>query len=331
MRNNVSTAGFSELAHEFKDDPEEAIYRYRGIASHSARRGLSASIGPALLGRVKSARAFSFNLCDSTVPADDPTPLDLALTGIATCSLKTLIGGGTARGVIYDVVGMLIRSGSDLDRPLVYNFEIGGDFQDATITELLERVRHHSPNHRTISDSISITIKLINHSDRVVHEQTIRPSGDSISLPVMSRSVRWVTGLQFESSPLAPRAGQVLRVDSPRQLTGVDWGPNAQEYLLMALASDLAAKTAEHSRELLGEPAELEVIADGHTDLRGMFSVDPLSYVALQDITCTIRVPDPLVTSHAVPQLIAAAMDSRMINLIRNPQNIEMTWTRPAP
>lgn len=335
MRNSWNTAGFSEAVHETREDPAEAWYCYRGKARSSPRRGLSASNGPALLGRVKSARKFSQELSDDAWWADEnlpptgaPAPIDLALTGVGACSVKTLVGGGSAQGVVFDTVELLIEYGAGGSAGVDCHFEVGGDGDDELIAQLLEKVQNSSPNHKTLTARIPLEVTYVDESGAAARE-TFPPAEAVVWLRrPATRRIRWISGVQLESYP-GHGDGETLRVDSPKQLTGVDWGPNPQEHLLMGLAADIAAHLGRLSRDRLGRQPEWVVVADGRIDIRGFFQADPDAIVHLQDLRCTISAAGVL-----TPELREVARDavtaSEVRGLICGSQAVGVSLKRPT-
>jgi uncharacterized OsmC-like protein len=296
MRNSFNTAGYSEVVHETRADPREARFLYSGRARYSPRRGLSAWNGPAILGTVKSARRFSFELnddawrdCDVLPATDAPAPIDLALTGIGACSVKTLVGGGSAQGVVFDTVELLIEQGAAEGGAIDCRFEVGGPDQDELLQQLLDKVQKASPNHVTLTTRLPFEVTCVDESGETARETFAGVDAVTRLRFPAARRIRWISGVQVESHPV-DGPGPVLRVDSPKQLTGVDWGPNAQEYLLMGLASDVAAHLGQLSRERLGRQPEWNVVADARLDIRGHLSAAAAALVTvhLQDIRCAI-------------------------------------------
>ncbi|MCX5357041.1 OsmC family protein [Streptomyces mirabilis] len=322
MRNNFNTSAFSELAFEIRDDPAEGWFRFTGTARYSPHRGLSSRIGPALLGTLKSARDFSYQLRDSLAtrgPSDgqaeqELSPLDLALTGLGSCSMKTLIGGGSARGVTFEGVELSTlltsqRSAEDAPRDaMCYSvdclFEVNTSASQELMTELLEQVQEFSPNHRTLTDEMPLTVNF-RGSNIWAAAGRYDAQGPAPTVPTpVERRIGWITGTQFESWPPGLPTAVRVPVDSPKQLTGADWGPNAQEHLLMGLAADIASHLNYFSVRDLGTSLPWEVTATASIDAAGMLDTGE-SLVGLQDTTCSI--------SFLGEEEAAAATDLRLV------------------
>ncbi|MYU12624.1 hypothetical protein GTZ78_18455 [Streptomyces sp. SID8361] len=328
MRNSFNIASFSELVQETKEDPEKAQFYYGARARYLPHRGVRVSATPALLGGVKSARRFVFDVAEPTARRlpDEPTPMELALTGIASCSVKSTIAGGSSRKVDFDALAMTISAelgqGSDerLGGVKVSDLSCGitaqTDATETVLSEIAAQVAERSPNHRTATDKTETRFLLGGQPVPLPVDDTPTP-GPGRSCTV-ARRVAWLSGTQLESRDAAGEGG-VLRVDQPKQLAGVDWGPNPQEYLVMAAAADIAL-LAGHAQELrTGESGEWVVDTTGHLDIRGLMNVDPAAPIGLQTITFTLRAPVGTRPADAAADVGRAAAASGVVDLIVRP------------
>ncbi len=326
MRNSFNTAGFSEVVHEIRQDPLEADYVYSASACQSPRRGLTARVGPALLGSVKSARAFDVDLRDGAdAEGLEPTPMDLALTGVASCALTALVGGGSAQGSVFDSVEMLIeRTGADA--AVRCRFEVAGALEESNVRELVQQVRDFSPNFTSMTQPLTVDLRRSCATDQGLG-QAVRHSAPHVpDAEPSSCRVRWISGTQFESRPLAPGGALPIRVDSPKQLTGVDWGPNPQEHLLMGLAADLAVRAARIGEEATGQRHSWYVHTQAKEDVRGLLQTDASVVVHLQDVRVTVSVPSALSTHPDIDAVVASAFDnSPVAAFLRTPQPVDVT------
>ncbi|WP_409471653.1 OsmC family protein [Streptomyces sp. HC307] len=338
MRNSFNTASFSEVVHEIREDAAEGLFRYVGKARHSPLRGLSAEVGPAMFGSVKSARRYSYSVRTPFLPTpafgvDEPSPMDLALTGIGSCSLMTLVGGGSAKGIVFESVEAVLACGGSDDSPVSICFEIDGDVTDEQIAELLQRVQQRSPNCVTLPASVPVEWDLSRtnaptaRKQQVSHEQ---PTADQRQSDM--RRIRWISGPQSESFADTPAATTPLRVDNPKQLTGVDWGPNPQEYLMMGYAAEVAAYLGAFSRDRLGHDVIWDVTARCTEDVSGLLRADPDAVVHLQDVSCSVSMsPPPPRDASAVEELVDQAVSASSVGrLISEPQAVHISSRRSA-
>ncbi|KUN18770.1 hypothetical protein AQJ23_39215 [Streptomyces antibioticus] len=326
MRNSFNTAGFSEVVHEIRQDPREADYVYSASALQSPRRGLTARVGPALLGSVKSARAFAMDLRDGAgAPGSEPTPMDLALTGVASCALTALVGGGSAKGSVFDSVEMLIEH-AGAGAAVRCHFDVAGALEEPAIRELVDQVCDFSPNFTSMTQPLTVDLRRSCATGQgpgraVAHRAPQAPDAEPSSC-----RVRWISGTQFESRPLAPGGALPVRVDSPKQLTGVDWGPNPQEHLLMGLAADLAVQAARLGEEATGQRLPWHVHTQAKEDVRGLLQTDASVVVHLQDVRVTVSVPEALSAHPDIDAVVASAFGSSPVAaFLRTSQPVDVT------
>ncbi|HEY0452968.1 hypothetical protein [Actinophytocola sp.] len=310
MRNSFYTAGFSEVMHEVKEDPAEAAYRYTASATASPLRGLTATIGPALFGTVKSARNLSVALAADG--EDGPRPMDLALTGIAACGVTTLLGGGSAQEIIFDAAEMVISYDTGSVRCLL---EIDGAADRDRLATLVEQMRGFSPNMATMT--LAVPMALRREADK--RTEDVGDVEAELTPAPTARRVRWISSTQLESHPADAPGAVALRVDQPKQLTGVDWGPNPQEYLVMGLAADVAAHLYRLTAQLTGERHTWEVRTSACEDMRGLL-LKELDFVFLQDVECTVVVPAALRDDAVTDKIVRTAFArSAVRDLITRP------------
>ena len=318
MRNSLHTAGFSEVMHEIKENPAEASYRYTAIACASPQRGVTARIGPALFGTVKSARDFRIAVGADDDDTGDPSPADLALTGIAACAVTTLLAGGSAREIIFDAAEMVITHHAE---SVHCGLMVEGSADRPRMDELVEQMRNFSPNMATLARAVPIRFGCqagTSARQLFAGERDLPPR-------LAARRLRWLTGTQLESVPVdASAAVQPLRVDQPKQMTGCDWGPNPQEYLLLGLAADITTHLDRASSGLKGERYTWQVVATAREDIRGMLLKDP-DCLVLQDVECTVVVPAALHGDTAFDDIARTAIArSSVRDLIARPYPVEV-------
>jgi uncharacterized OsmC-like protein len=329
MRNSFYTAGFSEVMHEVKQDPREAAYLYIARARSSPHRGLSASIGPALFGTVKSVRNLTVELGDGgTGDPDGPLAMDLALTGIASCGVTTLLGGGSARELVFDGIEMLIEYGpqdrgavANPARPVRCRLELDGVIDAKVVTDLVDHMRRFSPNMATLACPVPVRLNQVAGPADTAGRPVAVDEPAAVEGPPAACRVRWISSTQLESYPTGRR---MLRVDQPKQLTGVDWGPNPQEYLLMGLAADVADQLAKISYQITGNRYDWQVQARACEDMRGLL-LKELDVACLQDVACTVVVPEALASEPGVGKIITCAFaQSEVRDLIARPRAVEI-------
>ena len=335
MRNGFNTAGFSEVVHEIEKDPAEAKFVYSVQGRRSGLTGLSVQVLPALLGTVKAPRHFTFSLKETwvEVPQEEkclPSPKDLFLTGVGACMMTTLVGGASARhlaleGAELDITPMH----SDVDSGSTFvsaKFTLATESEDERCEQLVRRVAQQSPNYVTLTSKTPV---VVSHGSR-------SPSGECAVSPLAKSytseyfgdiNVTWISGTQCLAAAGKEGPGFSLRADAPKQLTGVDWGPNPQEYLLAGLAAEIASLLFKNSTGTLLEGRLWEVVATGIEDVRGFLGTDPEIDVGLQDIEVFITSPTdmPEATESIVSESFA---ESGIAMLLAEPIKISLSWNR---
>ncbi|MEU2956968.1 OsmC family protein [Streptomyces xanthochromogenes] len=343
MRNGFNIASSGEFVNEIREDAQEARFFYHAGARFKPGRGLRAWTDPAVLGRVKSARRFELDLADGwqdgarSADAEDYTPLDLALAAVGVCSLKTAIAGGSARGINFDSIEMVISafvqpredgageggllSTSRVHR-IAYDIQTESDADAALIDEVTRQILDRSPNHRTVKDRTDLHFSAGSQPVPWSSLETAAGGGGR----ELSRRVKWISGTQFESTGtegcLMP-----LRVDEAKQFAGVDWAPNPQEYVVLALAAELASLAARRERKDTGASGTWTVNARGLLDLRGLMLVDPDAAVGFQEITCTVEGPSELEPARIEGYFRAAVEESALVELLALPHPVEVQLT----
>lgn len=343
MRNGFNTAGFSEMVHEIRTDPREANFLYQARARRSSASGVIVTLLPALIGTVKSSREFSAVLeTDPGGPAWDgsflPSAMEMALTGVGACMLTTLVGGGSANRAEFDSAALAVDV---LDRAEAGGF-VGASFTMAGpepreyYAALVDKVRRYSPNFVSLVEALPVTLVTPHGTSSLALTGGAQPpraletSGDC--------DLRWVSGPQIESYPrraagISEFAAPQLRVDAPKQLTGVDWGPNPQEYLLIGLAADLTNRLYELGRQRgSGARQDWTVQARAVEDVRGFLNAGEDTFVGLQDVELEIGGASAReIGETEFWELVnAAAGTSAVLRLLTDEEQIHLDWELSA-
>ncbi|MFC8914134.1 OsmC family protein [Streptomyces sp. NPDC057116] len=348
MRNGFNISSSGEFVNEIREDAQEALFYYHAGARFKPGRGLRAWTDPAILGRVKSARRFELDLAGGRYDdadqssAEEYTPLDLALAAVGVCSLKTAIAGGSARGINFDAIEMVISASvqpcgdtageeglvpASRVRRLAYDIRTESDADSDLIDEVTRQVLDRSPNHRTAKDRTPLHFR---HGTRPLswacHEAPTGTEGGR----TLSRHVKWISGTQFESTATEGFRAP-LRVDEAKQFSGVDWAPNPQEYIVLALAAELASLAAGQQQKATGATGTWTVNARGLLDLRGLMLVDPDASVGFHDITCTVEGPSELTPARTEECIQAAVQESVLVELLALPHEVEVRLAHNGP
>jgi uncharacterized OsmC-like protein len=298
MRNGLNTAGVSELVHEVREDPEQAIADY-AVAGPAAPDGNGILKTKALTlrdGTTRIARDFRLRQRPFGSPQDDaPTPYESALAALGACVLTTTVDGYTARGVTVGAMRVTVRADLPLDaagHPAVgstlggirWHCEVDCDAPSDTTESINRLACAFSPNHRVFLDESPIE----------VIASVLRATGDTETFPViwepaatsftpataclLEAEVTWEYGCEsLYCTALtmngARRQTGSLVVDQAKQMLGIDRGPNSQEILLSAICGELANFIQEETaaQSIVLHDPQLRV--SGRLDMRGMLNV----------------------------------------------------------
>jgi uncharacterized OsmC-like protein len=260
MKNGVNIAGVSETAYEIRERPAEAQFVYRAIAHWEARGLFHARTGTNTVGTSRAGRDFRIFCMPgpravSAAPTLEPlTPMEMALIGVGACLLATLVlGSSSKRHTLVDASLLLAQAEPGAAWGIEYDLAVRGDMKPEELIETLQTVSVRSPNHRTLVERNEVLCSLSQPPSQFARSSDIVSATREVGVaredwpfagdrrPQASRrhmAVRWDYGLQLSVWPDSVAARQSrFPVDQPRQLGGMDRGPNPQEYLLSGLAA----------------------------------------------------------------------------------------------
>jgi uncharacterized OsmC-like protein len=345
MRNGVSIAFVSELAHEIRERPEEGQFIYRATARRDDARGMECRVNTATAGSIRAARNFVIPL-PWTEPAtagraDLPSAAtELALIGLAACALTTsVLASTTTRQTISRALVSLTHGSCAHGMPqeLHYVLTMESSHDASAVRSVVEGVLAHSPNHRTFVEPCPLEVTVLDADSRPEgKEQTVgahvalnesgsrhRHSGRD-GLPALQ--VRWDYGVQLSTWPRVGDsiAGAHYLVDQPKQLGGIDRGPNPQEYLLAGLATSLleALHRLATARDL--KLGSLVCSCEGRVDVRGIMGVDESVPARVQDLHAYVQASHPHGRAQLERLVAEAAELSPVARLLREPLTIEV-------
>ena len=345
MRNGMNISGFSEIVHEIQQEPAQAIFRYGAYAQYSPAAGMLAGVAPATIGLLRAPRHFEVPIRPS--PAlqcqgllDPAWPQELALAALSGCFLVSAVSGFSARRTTVDHLSMTTRAHlqeAGAAAPQVrYEIRSGTDKKLSEALEVIEAVKTHSPNHQTFVQPLGLAARLVD-AGRPGAWQHFAPLDSAPACAAeapgqaLSLDCQWLYGTQLRAdfAGQAPEDRRSFPIDQPKQLAGIDWGPNPQEYLLMAIAADVLAQLSR--RQQLPGAVRLDIRA--MVDIRGMCEVAPTP-VHLQNIELDLQVEGwPAAQRSRLQAQLAASIEASVVcALIRHRVAFEFqVGARPQP
>ncbi|MGH1438626.1 MAG: OsmC family protein [Cellvibrionaceae bacterium] len=334
MKNGVNVAGVSEMMHEIRGNAVEGVFAYDAEAQWTGGDTLNAFVNSALIGSVKSARGFQWRMTlGESAPVSETctkemlfTPEELALTGLGSCAMLTMVKGATTCGRNIQSLRFLVKGKhypadknkaatlSDFD----YRVEFDADSEEDNMlfSEVLKKLSHHSPNHRTIVERNVISVKEADITiDKLGEMAALTKSKD------LQVEMNWEYGFQLKVNYDSVR---YTRVDQPKQAGGIDRGANPQEILMSAFASCLTRTFIK----LMGDsnlPLNgVTVRTTGHVDMRGMLGIAPSIPSKLQDISASFDV-DTSVSKNEINQIIEQSIQQSPVSrLLIEPQSVNL-------
>ncbi|MCX4820794.1 OsmC family protein [Streptomyces sp. NBC_01142] len=336
MRNGLNITGVSEMVHEIREYPAEAIaaFAVQAPAGASAPGTVTSRTLTARNGTVRMARDFRlahrFALTPDGSDAPPPTPYESALASLGACVLVTTVNGYTARGVTLGGISVTVRAELALDdtgrpaagRPLEnirWRCDVDCDADVDTARSINRLVTAFSPNHRIFLDEAPFDSVGVTLPDGRTTPVTLPPpaissdfrSSDFRTTCSLEATVTWEYGSEGRYST-AVRADGVRHesgpwpVDQAKQMLGIDRAPNSQEILLAALCAELTAL-------LSGERIPVRLRAEGRLDTRGMLNVTREAPSRFHGLALQAAVPDSTIGATALTTALTTALSRSVL------------------
>ncbi len=337
MKNGVSIAGMSEIMHEIKGDTAEGIFSYAAWSEWSGGETLAANVAPAVIGTVKSSRGFGWRVAlgDKAAVSDVCQsdwvflPEELALAGLGSCALLTMVKGASTRGsslehLCFKVKAVCHRQPEDKVVTALTDFDYRVEFEaDAAgenqmFQEILTKLSNHSPNHRTIAEAN--TVSLCQPVKAEIAEMAPVSAADSQT--EIRVDVHWEYGFQLHAA--YADGLRRLKIDQPKQAGGIDKGANPQEILLASLVACLTRTLVAHAEQANILLDGVRVDASGHVDMRGMLGIAPEVPSKLQNISLNFSLDSHADQSALHDLIYRAAESSPILRLLVEKQRIAL-------
>ncbi|MGX7825340.1 OsmC family protein [Actinokineospora sp. 24-640] len=277
MRNGLNIAGVSEIVHEIREVPREAVIIFT-TTTRAYGPGADTAVGTAHHGSYRMARDFRMRF--GPLPGDELSPWEAAVAAFGACVLVTHMHGYTARGISVAALRVRISATVGGDAPGLRDVRYEIDVDAAGSSEMLAAVTQFvtcfSPNHRALLDEGSADLDHVRDGAAVAVEQRAPIASPELRV---SADLVWEYGTEATVTTSATPGGDdrapTFIVDQSKQMLGIDRGPNPQEWLLAALSAELTLSLRALAAERGIDAAGVEVDARGQLDIRGMLNVSP--------------------------------------------------------
>ncbi|APE24957.1 MULTISPECIES: OsmC family protein [Streptomyces] len=365
MRNGLNISGVSELIHEIREKPAEALIDFR-VTGHPARDGVATHVRTARHGSVRMARGFRVDQLSHRTRADDPavpaagrldpltSPYESALAALGACALITHINGFTGRGVALDEVELTARAELPLDASgqpaagagltgLAWRCTVTCGAADDVVQGVNRLVTAFSPNHRVFLDEADLTLRaLVTRGDgsqeilTLPHTPAPAPEGAPAGRALFEVHLRWEYGTEvhartsLEHDGTRREATSVLVVDQSKQMLGIGKGPNPQELLLSAVCGELLGLVREETGATGTPIDELHVSSGGRLDIRGMQNVLREVPSRFHDLGFDLALTSDADAAELTAVLTAALNRSVLLATLARPNSVAVELGRPG-
>jgi hypothetical protein len=349
MRNGLNITGISEMVHELRERPEEAVadFTVECPAGPAAEGTVTAATRTARIGTLRAARPFTLTHRLSWQPCavgPYPSPYESALAALAACALITQVNGVTARGVTIGSLQVTARAEVALDasgRPaagqplehLRWHCDLESDGPTDVVGSVVRLVTAFSPNHRAFTDACPFDLVTVNGKPLTsAYAPSAAPGAESpaAATATAEATVVWEYGSEAAYTTAAvvhgvrhaSLTGPTARtVDQTKQMLGIDKGPNSQEILLAAVCAELSAELSGALED--GPTAGPVLRAGGRIDHRGMMNVLRTVPSRLHDLSLEVSTPET--APAGTEDLVRAALSrSILVATLAHPRAIEV-------
>ena len=174
MLNGINIDGLNDYIQLITEEPGEAISSY-GIKA-SWKGGVKTEIRTLdqQVGSKHIKKDFKFDIGEPEELLGDnslPTPQDYLLGGLAGCMMVNFVLGAAKRNIKLDSVELTITGDLNLrgflnvdkEAPIgfdeiKFHFDAKGDGTQNDYDVLVRNLQHFSPNYRTISDAVKLSV-----------------------------------------------------------------------------------------------------------------------------------------------------------------------------
>lgn len=174
MINGINLDGLQQYVDLITEQPNEAISGYGITAKWLGGVKTEISTHHQQVGSKRVIKDFKFNIDEPNELLGNnafPTPQDYLLGGLAGCMMVGFVVGASKKdikltNVELNITGNLnLRGFLNVDteasigfESINFHFDVEGNGSSADYDEIIRNVQHFSPNYRTISDTVNLTV-----------------------------------------------------------------------------------------------------------------------------------------------------------------------------
>ncbi|MFT5421766.1 MAG: putative OsmC-like protein [Candidatus Endobugula sp.] len=314
MRNGINVAAVSELVHELRHATGENEIHYAVDLQWIGGLTMALNTRALTFGSKRIARDFRFKADHHTNPhpAAAPSPADLFLCGVGACVANILVQGASYKEI--DITSLQVQTSAQVATDLHPTEGI----KNGTVTvklvangshwqyqQMMMNVSRFSPNYVTATRKNSIQLSYTHEAISLRegplfsgHPSTVTSSHQP---PVNSDclytgiNIKWKNGTQFDVDLLARQWQEQswpldasFSVDEPNAALGLNQAPNPQEYIIGAVAADIAQHLVLIAKENGHSLSGLSATISCKLDMQACYNIFDNSVVQLQDTVLKI-------------------------------------------
>lgn len=308
MRNGINVAAVSELVHEIRHVDGENEIHY-GVELQWCG-GLSMQLNTRALtfGSKRIARNFHFKTDHHSNPSPNaaPSPTDLFLCGVSACVANILVQGASYKAINIQSLKVLSRGKTTTSGEAITGIadgsvivKLAADGNRWQYKQMMLNVSRFSPNYVTATRKNNITLNY-SHQEMSLRKGSLFSNATTITSTYQSSDnndyldtgieISWRDGTQFAVSLLDRQCrdeswslDSSFSVDQPNAALGLNKDPNPQEYILGAIAADVAQQLVLITQEDGHSLSNLSAYITCKLDMQGCFNIFDKSAVQLQN------------------------------------------------
>lgn len=315
MRNGINVAAVSELVHEIRNVSGENEIHYGVDLEWIGGLTMKLNTNTLTFGSKKMGRDFTFTIdhFSNPHPTAAASPADFFLSGVAACVANILVQGASYKEMAISHLNVRAEGKVPTHSKRSETIQSGGITVrlDANgnrwqYKQMMMNVARFSPNYVTATRENNIQLHY-EHQPISLHQgalfashhcdenQVKRAIDTDNTLLHAGVDIAWRDGTQFDVSLLDRQwkdqhwsLSTTFSVDQPSAALGLNSAPNPQEYIISAIAADVAQNLVIIAQENGSPLKSLSARITCKLDMQGCFNIFDKSAVQLQDTTLHI-------------------------------------------
>lgn len=173
MKNGISIAGLSEMAHEIRADPVQGMATYGVLVNWLSGTRASVSTLPMMIGAHRVQRDFCWTIDEPRQLGGSnhaPNPQEYLLSGLGSCLMVAFAVGASVLGIQLSQLQVTVQARLDLAgflqvredatvalQEIEFRIRVQGDGTLAQYEQLLQQAQAHSPNAMSLQNGVRLS------------------------------------------------------------------------------------------------------------------------------------------------------------------------------